>query len=359
MNDNIDLISGVFDRSIKDENNIIDIKPLINNLFLQILTKSSFNFEFCDNNKGIFNHNEYLIQQEVALRERSCQALNPLRRYMFWDKEMIHGESACRNMALYGYKLLKICREIRDKTIQLKESCTASDCTESDYSIGLKGNDKLIIDRLLTNPNYNNDTEIISDLLLFISAGHETTSNTLLFLLLEISRNTSAKEKLLQELDANIINGSKPSLHDMSKLTYLDYCIKESMRLWPVAAGGSTRDLLSDITYNGLTLPRDSTVVIHYYTMFRQPWIDKENEFIPERWMDSNPQLPALKEMFIPFSTGKRQCIGKNMALLQIRVLASNLLRNYNFELMEEPSYEYFVTLKPTNLKMKVTKRSH
>ena len=54
---------------------------------------------------------------------------------------------------------------------------------------------------------------------------------------------------------------------------------------------------------------------------------------------------------------GKRSCIGQNLAMLEMRVLASALVRNFDFELVEEPEYELFVTMKPVSLKMEVSKR--
>ena len=54
---------------------------------------------------------------------------------------------------------------------------------------------------------------------------------------------------------------------------------------------------------------------------------------------------------------GKRSCIGQNLAMLEMRVLAAHLMRNFNFKVIEEPDLELFVTMKPIELKMEVTKR--
>jgi hypothetical protein len=54
---------------------------------------------------------------------------------------------------------------------------------------------------------------------------------------------------------------------------------------------------------------------------------------------------------------GKRSCIGQNLAMLEMRVIASALVRNFDFQMSEKLDMELFVTVKPISLKMKVTKR--
>ena len=52
----------------------------------------------------------------------------------------------------------------------------------------------------------------------------------------------------------------------------------------------------------------------------------------------------------------KRNCIGQNMAMLQLRVITAYFIRYFDFELIEEPGKEFFLTLKPTSMMMKVRK---
>ena len=54
----------------------------------------------------------------------------------------------------------------------------------------------------------------------------------------------------------------------------------------------------------------------------------------------------------MPFSLGKRSCIGQNLALLELRVIVANIVRYYDFELTEEPDFDHFITMKPKELKM-------
>jgi cytochrome P450 len=109
--------------------------------------------------------------------------------------------------------------------------------------------------------------------------------------------------------------------------------------------------------HNGMVLPKGSVLIVNFFSMFRNPWIDNADEFVPERWSAQNPQLARLKETVIPFSLGKRSCIGQNMALFQLRTVAAHFLHFFDFELQEEPTFEYFITMKMDDLQMKVTPR--
>lgn len=81
-------------------------------------------------------------------------------------------------------------------------------------------------------------------------------------------------------------------------LPYLSGCIQESTRLYPVATA-SRRQTLSEIQYEGITIPAGSTCTLAYYSMFRQPWIDQADKFLPERWSPDNPQEKELKQVTI------------------------------------------------------------
>ena len=110
-----------------------------------------------------------------------------------------------------------------------------------------------------------------------------------------------------------------------------------------------------------MVLPKGSTVFVHYYTLNRAPWIHKRDEFLPDRWLSSDPQVEELKDLAFPFSLGQRACIGQNMAMLQLRLMAATILRHYDLALPEnkedQPEYEYFISLKTKSLKMHVSPR--
>ena len=102
-----------------------------------------------------------------------------------------------------------------------------------------------------------------------------------------------------------------------ANLTYLNRVINESMRLNPVAVAVA-REMSEDLEYEGMLLPKGSTAVVHFYTMFRSH-ISQPDEFLPDRWDEAHPEYSLLKSLFVPFSLGKRNCIGMNLAILEMR----------------------------------------
>mmetsp|Transcript_24759 Transcript_24759/g.54925 ORF Transcript_24759/g.54925 Transcript_24759/m.54925 type:complete len:189 (+) Transcript_24759:1446-2012(+) len=184
---------------------------------------------------------------------------------------------------------------------------------------------------------------------------------------MELSRRPEVKAKLLAaletvmpdrfEAEGGSVDAGRELMSKLASLEYLSWCIKEIMRLWPVAAGGPARDLTQDVHHNGMVLPKGSVVIVHFFSMFRSSWIDNADEFVPERWCAQNPQLARLKETVVPFSLGKRACLGQNMAMFQMRAVAAHFVHYFDFELQGEPTVEIFITLKVDDMQMKVTPR--
>ncbi len=61
--------------------------------------------------------------------------------------------------------------------------------------------------------------------------------------------------------------------------------------------------------------------------------------------------------MFMPFSLGKRSCIGQNLALLELKVILANIIRNFDFEMIGSPTLDVFVTYKLNDFYLKFSQR--
>ena len=194
-------------------------------------------------------------------------------------------------------------------------------------------------------------------------ASTETSSHTVSYLILCLLRNPDAKTRLQQELDTCISSAafedtSLLNCTDIMNLPFLAQCLKESMRLLSVIGGGPKRILTQNITYEGMFLPKGSMFVAAFYSMFRQPWIDSPEDFIPDRWSDSNPQHAKLKDVLMSFGAGKRQCIGQNLAKMEVALIAGYVLRFFDFKMMSEPNEELFLTAKPVDFDVTVNLRT-
>jgi len=134
----------------------------------------------------------------------------------------------------------------------------------------------------------------------------------------------------------------------LSQLTYLGDVIKEAMRLWPVTAVGPHRELAADIVVSDtVTLPKGSFIGVGIFAMFRSVELREPDLFLPERWAEGDPDAAKLKELFIPFSTGRRNCIGQPLASLELKMALATIFKKFDFQLVSEVQDFFFLTLKP------------
>ncbi|EKX36953.1 hypothetical protein GUITHDRAFT_60068, partial [Guillardia theta CCMP2712] len=165
------------------------------------------------------------------------------------------------------------------------------------------------------------------DIVTFMVAGHDTSAYTLSWILYELSANLDVQSKLRKDLE----------LHGPDS-KYLGYVIQEGMRLWPVAAQGSIRQLQHDVELeDGKIIPRGETCLVPFFAIFRSAWIDRADEFIPERWSEEGSQRKKLEEAVFPFSVGSRNCVGQRLASMQIRKILHQLILRYEFVLGKRP----------------------
>lgn len=181
-------------------------------------------------------------------------------------------------------------------------------------------------------------TEIKAQTMLFIAAGYETTSNTMQFLSYQLATHPDLQEKLRQEInDVVEQHGGDMSYDAIRDMKYLDMCINESLRMYPIVPTNS-RVCQREVTVNGVTIPRGVTVDIPVYALSKSPdhWDDPES-FIPERMADMSQINPLV---FQPFGAGPRNCIGMKFALLEIKLCFARLLQEFRLVPNEDtPSY--------------------
>jgi cytochrome P450/NADPH-cytochrome P450 reductase len=129
--------------------------------------------------------------------------------------------------------------------------------------------DTSILSHLVRSP-YETDEGRCADMLIFLIAGHDTTSFTIAWTLIELSRNPQVVYSLRQELDR--VNHNPEQEFTVSQLGEMDYLLavlKESMRLNPVAATGPGRRYDHDITVGDYVIPKDCSLLFPFYVIFR------------------------------------------------------------------------------------------
>lgn len=183
--------------------------------------------------------------------------------------------------------------------------------------------------------SYKETVAMVTD---FLMAGIDTTSHVMAFLLYFLTRNPEKQEILRQEvLSAVGPRGSPATLQALNKMPYLKACIKESLRLTP-ATVGNARISEEDLVLSGYQVPSGSLVVsFHKITGVSEEQFAKPHDFIPERWIKGHP-LESTHHPYaiLPFGFGKRMCIGRRLAELEMWQLTIKILQNFKVEYHHE-----------------------
>ncbi|KAJ5935966.1 cytochrome P450 [Penicillium verhagenii] len=180
--------------------------------------------------------------------------------------------------------------------------------------------------------------EVIDQMAEILLAGSETTSGTVACFFLEVLRNPEVKEKLIKSLP--VLGPNSPMISSQEvragvEFEYLEACIKEILRLHPIASEMGRRTGANSIELMGYHLPPYTVVSASYRELHRDPnhW-HEPMRFWPERWLQNRPEgVPAPNmQAYYSFSAGKHACIGKNFALAEIRMVTANLFSRFDFE---------------------------
>jgi len=127
-------------------------------------------------------------------------------------------------------------------------------------------------------------------------------------------------------------DSNRPISHnDLSKMVYLECAIKESLRLYPPVPY-IAREAKEDVVIGGHRILKGCCTLISIYKVHRdERYYPEPEEYKPERFLPHNSEN-RHPYAFIPFSAGRRNCIGQRFAMLELKVILANILRNFSIE---------------------------
>uniref|UniRef100_A0A8C5KJM6 unspecific monooxygenase n=1 Tax=Jaculus jaculus TaxID=51337 RepID=A0A8C5KJM6_JACJA len=179
------------------------------------------------------------------------------------------------------------------------------------------------------------DEEIITQIVLFVMASYETTSNSLSFLMHVLATHPDIQKKLQEEID-RVLPAKAPATHDaLVEMEYLDMVVKENLRLYPVG-NRIVRVCKKDVEVNGVYIHKGTIVMVPTYSLQQDPqhWPEPE-KFCPERFSRKNKDS-INPYTYMPFGTGPRSCIGMRFALLSMKLAIVRILQNFSFQVCNE-----------------------
>ncbi|KAI1747020.1 cytochrome P450 [Xylaria castorea] len=181
-------------------------------------------------------------------------------------------------------------------------------------------------------------------------AGSHSTAATLTMMFFELARRPSIQLQLRQELQTagatiqySHHNGAR-KLVDTSvfnRLPILNSCITETLRLYPVVPTGGIRQTVNKgVKVGNKWIPPNTVIVMPRWSMGRSNCaFDMPNDFVPERWTVKSHMVHDARA-YNGFGAGRWICPGKQLGVMEIRILATMVILNYEFSLASTPRNE-------------------
>ena len=295
--------------SCPDKDNV-DIYPIMRRTTMEIICSCGFNlFE------DFINAENSPIDQAIS-DIFQIGALKIFNSFTFWmpfkfskEKELL-------------YSQVKYVRSRLKEHLQNRYDAVANGTDTNDDILShiIRGNmwqDKLTME------------DLVDDFLVFMIGGMETTSITMSILMWLLLKNPEVAKKAIAEV--NEVYGDKGDLEfeDLTKLTYLEQCIKETLRLHPPLQIAFRISPNRPETVDNILIPSNTKILISIEGIHRSMvnWSEPMT-FNPERFKRGSHIKPFK---FLPFGAGPRVCIGKHFAMVEAKVIISKLLHNVRF----------------------------
>jgi len=231
----------------------------------------------------------------------------------------------------------------------------------------IKEEDVSIVERILLNSNNPKLAAVLAlDLML---VGVDTTSIALASTIYQLTQNPNAQHILHEELKHAMPDKNTPVTQNvLENIPFLKASVKEALRMYPVIIGNG-RSLQSDTTIAGYHVPKGTHVIFpHLVVSNIDKYFSEPNLFKPERWLKLEKCPHAVKEsksvnekihpyVSLPFGYGRRSCLGRRFAEMELYILLAKLFRKYKVDYNYEPlSYKITPTYVPEQpLKFKLT----
>ncbi|XP_015188211.1 PREDICTED: cytochrome P450 4C1-like [Polistes dominula] len=262
----------------------------------------------------------FALSSVGRLHKRALNTLHSFSRNIIAERKLFHEKTNRK----YLYQFEKT--DNIDTSFQNSEEKN----TNSIYKKRLSMLDLLIAYSL--DSNEIDDKGIQEEVDTFMFEGHDTTSMALIFALSLFAKHQDVQQRIRDEVNAIMLDDDYDlTTSDLQELSYLDRCIKESLRLYP-SVPFISRTLTHDLQLNNSLIPSGTICAIYIYSVHRNPryWPDP-NVFDPDRFLPENVK-GHYPFSYIPFSAGPRNCIGQKYAMLELKLIVAHIVRNFYLE---------------------------
>jgi len=203
---------------------------------------------------------------------------------------------------------------------------------------------------MLLNATYEDGThmprhQLIDEVLILFTAGHETTANALSFTLFLLAKHPTIQNKVLKEVE-NIDLEADDLMQCLYQLTYTKQCIEEALRLYPPAYV-IDRTAIADDVVQGQSFPKDTLVLMSIYELHRSSafW-EAPEKFNPDRFDTALKR--DYSNYYYPFGAGPRMCVGNNFAMYEMIIAIAQIIKKFQISTdLKTVEVNPLISLKP------------
>lgn len=177
---------------------------------------------------------------------------------------------------------------------------------------------------------------IYQEAITFVGAGSETAGSALEHITYHVLANPSVLARLKSEISEAAQTGDLTSNNTLKNLTYLEACIKEGLRVGNEVSGRVPRiDPTDAVSYASYTFPPGTVISMTLRDIHLDPKAHPDPlTYNPDRFLDA-ATAEQTERYFAPWNKGSRSCVGREMAMLEMRMTLALLVHRFDLNMVD------------------------
>ncbi|CAK6963004.1 cytochrome P450 2K1-like isoform X1 [Scomber scombrus] len=178
--------------------------------------------------------------------------------------------------------------------------------------------------------SYYNDENLVYSVMNLFAAGTDTTGNTLQWFLVFMAKYPHIQDQVQEEL-SRVVGSRQIQVEDRRNLPYTDAVIHESQRFANIVPMAIPHKTSQDVTFQGYFIKEGTTVLpLLTSVLYDESEWESPHTFNPSHFLDKEGKF-IRRDAFMPFSAGRRVCLGESLARMEIFLFFTSLLQRFRF----------------------------